>query len=69
MHPTYKKLHGGGEGWHGYMAGARCRLAYGPADATATCLSKIQIGFTFLGSPDKGPRNDVLCVINYLCSV
>ena len=26
-------------GWHGYLSGARCRLAYGPADATAThCL-------------------------------
>jgi len=25
--------------WHGYQSGARCRLAYGPADATAThCL-------------------------------
>ena len=25
--------------WRGYVAGARCRLAYGPADATAThCL-------------------------------
>jgi len=37
--------------WHGYLSGARCRLAYGPADATAThssCFSKIQIGFTFL---------------------
>ena len=36
--------------WHGYLSGARCRLSYGPADATAThCLfSKIQIGFTFL---------------------
>ena len=39
--------------WHGYLFGARCRLAYGPADATAThCLllqySKIQIGFAFL---------------------
>ena len=39
---------------------ARCRLAYGPADATAThCrFSKIQTGFTFLvpahpGSPGK----------------
>jgi len=40
----------------GYLSGARCRLAYGPADATAThCLlqyfagfCKIQIGFTFL---------------------
>jgi len=25
--------------WHGYLSGARCRLAYGPADATAAhCL-------------------------------
>ena len=22
--------------WHGYLSGARCRLAYGPADVTAT---------------------------------
>ena len=47
--------------WRGYLSGARCRLAYGPADATAThclLLSKIQIGFIFLvlahlGSPGK----------------
>ena len=27
------------EYWHGYLTGARCRLAYGPADATAAhCL-------------------------------
>ena len=32
-----KKLSGGC--WCGYLSGARCRLAYGPADATATqCL-------------------------------
>ena len=25
--------------WHGYLSGARCTLAYGPADATTThCL-------------------------------
>jgi len=25
--------------WHGYLSRVRCRLAYGPADATAThCL-------------------------------
>jgi len=44
-------------GW----AAARCRLAYGPADATATavsCFSENQIGFTFLvpaylGSPEQ----------------
>ena len=37
--------------WCGCLSGARCRLAYGPADATAlivSCFSKIQIGFTFL---------------------
>jgi len=54
--------------WHGYMSGARCRLAYGLADATAThCHGKIQIGFTFLvpaypGSPEKGPLNGCVCV-------
>jgi len=36
-HPACKKLSGGR--WHGYLSGVRCRLAYGPADATAThCL-------------------------------
>ena len=33
-HPACKKTE-----WRGYLSGARCRLAYGPADATAThCL-------------------------------
>jgi len=36
-HPACKKLSGGC--WRGYLSGARCRLAYDPADATAThCL-------------------------------
>ena len=56
--------------WRGYLSGARCRLAYVPADATAltvSCFSKIQIGFTFLvlahlGSPGKGPLNGCVCV-------
>jgi len=30
--------------WHGYLSGAGCRLAYGPANATAThCLGKSAI--------------------------
>jgi len=36
---------------YGYLLGARCRFAYGPADATAThyiLLWWVQIGFTFL---------------------
>ena len=48
--------------WCGYLPGARYRLAYGLADATATvsCFSKIQIGFTFLvpAHPDS-PRKKV----------
>jgi len=36
-HPAWIKLSGGVLAW--YLSGARCRLAYGPADATAThCL-------------------------------
>ena len=36
-HPACKKLSGGC--WRGYLSGARSRLAYSPADATAThCL-------------------------------
>jgi len=52
--------------WHGYLSGARCRFAYGPAGTTAILcllLQEIQIGFgfTFLvlahpGSPDKIQR-------------
>ena len=44
-HPACKKLSGGVLAW--LPDGARCRLAYGPADATAThCL--LLIGFTVL---------------------
>jgi len=32
-HPACKKLSGGMLAW---LSGMRCRLAYGPADATAT---------------------------------
>jgi len=64
--------------WCGCLSGAlRCRLAYGPADATAltvsvSCFSKIQIGFTFLvparpGSPGKWAVKRVsVCVCYFL---
>ena len=47
--------------WHGYLSGARCRLAHAqlmPLPLTISCSSKIQIGFTFLvqahlGSPGQ----------------
>jgi len=55
--------------WHGCLSGAMCRLAYGPADVTVSCFSKIQIGFTFLvpahpGSP--GERAIKLVSVNNL---
>jgi len=56
--------------WRGYLSGARFRLAYGPADATAThclLLSKIQIGLPFWYRltrvvPEKGPLNGCVSV-------
>jgi len=70
-HPACKKWVVGC--WRGYLSGARCRLAYSPADATAahySCFSKIQIGFTFLvpaylGSPGKKAVKRV-CVCVYI---
>ena len=57
--------------WRGYLSGARCRLAYCPADATVSFFSKIQIGCTFLvpahpGSPGQGPLNGLVCFCMYV---
>jgi len=58
--------------WCGYLSGTRCRLAYGPADATVSCFSKIQFGFAFLvpahpGSPGKRAVKRVcMCVLGSL---
>ena len=57
--------------WHGYLSGARCRLAYGPADANAThCLfasvkSRLVVPLWYRLTrvvPDKGPLNVCVCV-------
>ena len=57
--------------WHGYLSGARCRLAYGPVDAAAThCLLLQYNPYWFLPFwyqltwvvPDKGPLNVCVCV-------
>ena len=57
--------------WRGYLSGARCRLAYGPADATVTDCLLLQWNpdwFTFLvpahtGSPGKRAVKQVcVCV-------
>ena len=43
--------------WRGYLSGARCRLAYGPADATATyCLLLQQNPDWFYLSGTGSPR-------------
>ena len=71
-HPTCKKLSGGC--WRGYLSGARCRLAHGPAVAIAThCLlqknlvkSRLDLAFWHWLTqvdPDKGPLNGrVFCI-------
>ena len=40
--------------WHGYLSGARCRLAYRPADATATHCLLLQHWFYYLVPADPG---------------
>ena len=57
--------------WHGYLSGASCRLAYVPADATATHCLLLQIGFTFLVpvtrvAPEKGPLNGCVCELDWV---
>ena len=42
-----------------------------PLSLTVSCFSEIQIGFTFLvpaylGSPEKGPLNVCMCVLDYV---
>ena len=61
--------------WHGYLSGARCRLAHAqlmPLPLTISCSRKIQIGFTFLvpahlGSPgQRAVKRVCVCVcVNY----
>ena len=66
-YPTCKNLVVGC--WHGYLSGTRCRLAYGPGDATAThCLSVLPFWHLLTRVvPDKGPWNVCLCVCMCVC--
>jgi len=66
-HPACKKQFVGY--WHGYLSGARCRLAYGPADATATHCLLLQWNpdWFYLSGPDKGPLNGCVCVCVCVC--
>jgi len=77
-HPACKKL--SGRCWCGYLSGARCRLAYCPADATAThslasLKSRLVLPLWYWPTrvvPEKGPLNGrlfhcELWVIIYRC--
>jgi len=61
-HPACKKLSGGVLSW--LLSGARCRFAYGLADATAThCLLVLPFWYWLTRVvPDKGPLNGCVCV-------
>ena len=57
--------------WHGCLSGARCRVAYSPADATAThrlfasVKSRLVLPLWYRLTrvvPDKGPLNGCVCV-------
>ena len=57
--------------WRGYLSGARCRLAYSPANATghslslASVKSRLVLPFWYQLTgvvPDKGPLNGCVCV-------
>jgi len=60
--------------WHGCLSGVRCRLAYVPADATAThCLasvkSRLVLPFWYRLTwvvLEKGPLNGCVCVLYLL---
>ena len=59
--------------WSGCLSGARCRLAYGPAYATATLSlasvkSRLLLPFWYRLTrvvPDKGPLNRSVCVCGW----
>ena len=61
--------------WRGYLSGARCRLAYGPADATATLASvksRLVLPFWYQPTrvvPEKGPLNVCVCTSIHIIAV
>jgi len=53
--------------WHGYLSGVRCRLAYGPADATAThCLV---LSFWYRLTPGSPGQKAIKLVCVCVCVV
>ena len=58
--------------WRGYLSGARCRLACGPADATATVKSRLVLPLWYRLTrvvPDKAPLNVCVCVCVCVCGL
>jgi len=57
--------------WHGYLSGARCKLAYDPADATAThCLfALVKSRLVLPGTPGQRAIKPVcVCVCVRACA-
>ena len=56
--------------WCGYLSGARCRLAHGPADATAMPkMTRLVVPFLYRLKRvvlDKGPLNGCVCIYDRL---
>jgi len=55
--------------WRGYLSGARCRLAYGPADGTATHCLLLQLnpGWLYLSGGSEQRAVKRVCVCCSLC--
>jgi len=57
--------------WRGYLSGARCRFAYGPADATAThSLATVNPDWFYLFGtglpnviPEKNPESRKMVIV------
>ena len=50
--------------WHGHLSGARCRFAYGPADATATAahsVASVESRLAHPGNPGQSPEGRKTC--------
>jgi len=69
-HPACKKMSGGALVWLSVERGADVHMAQlMPLPLTVSCVSKIQIGFTFLvpthpGSPGNVPLNGCYCSVS-----
>ena len=68
-----KRVCVGGGGWYGYLSGARCRLAYGPVDATgplneSVCVQQTEPLDLSVVRPRSSDARQVKSALGYPCS-